>query len=108
MCKPSSSRSVIIMVRKSVIIAVLIVVLLVMVGAVYAVTWGTPDGNAHPHVGAIMFLRPDGFQSCTGTLMSSTVVLTAGHCVEAGGQENIKTWVSFDPVIHLEDEVNYP
>jgi hypothetical protein len=96
------------MVRKSFIIVVLIVVLLVMVGTVFAITWGTPDGNAHPHVGAIMFLRPDGYQSCTGTLMTTTVILTAGHCVEEGGQENIKTWVSFDPVIHLEDEANYP
>src|SRR5215207_8118633 len=96
------------MIRKSVISTVFIAVLLVIVGTVFAITWGVPDGNAHPHVGAIMFERPDGLHRCTGTLMSSRVILTAGHCVEEGGQENIKTWVSFDPVISLDGVENYP
>ena len=96
------------MVRKSFIIAALIAVLLVMVGVVSAITWGVPDGNAHPHVGTLLFQRPDGFFSCSGTMMSSTVMLTAGHCVEEAGEENIKTWVNFAPQISFEGIDDYP
>jgi hypothetical protein len=69
-----------------------------------AITWGEPDGNGHPHVGTVLFQRPSGFFSCTGTLLSPTVMVTAGHCT-AG---NIRTWVSFDPVITFEGIQNYP
>ena len=62
-----------------------------------AVTFGQPDGNAHPHVGTILFQRPDGFYSCTGTMLSPTIMLTAGHCTEEFGQPNIGSWVSFAP-----------
>lgn len=64
-----------------------------------AVTFGQPDGNAHPFVGAILFERPDGYYSCTGTLLSPTVMLTAGHCTEEGGVPNVRTWVKFTPDI---------
>jgi hypothetical protein len=65
----------------------------------YAITWGQPDGTGHPNVVAILFERPDGFYSCTGTLLSPTVVLTAGHCTEEAGTVNINTWVRNDPNI---------
>jgi trypsin len=66
-----------------------------------AVTFGQPDGNAHPFVGTILFERPDGYYSCTGTMMSPTVMLTAGHCTEEGGAVNIRTWVKFSPDISI-------
>jgi hypothetical protein len=69
-----------------------------------AITWGEPDGNGHPHVGTVLFQRSSGFFSCTGTLLSPTVMVTAGHCTA----ENIRTWVSFDPVITFEGIQNYP
>ena len=65
----------------------------------FAITWGQPDGDAHSNVVAILFQRPDGLYSCTGTLLSPTVVLTAGHCTEGAGQTNIATWVRNDPDI---------
>ena len=71
-----------------------------------AVTFGTPDGNGHPFVGTLLFQRPDGFFSCTGTMMSPTVMLTAGHCTEESGQANLNTWVSFAPTIQFRTGCN--
>jgi hypothetical protein len=62
----------------------------------FAITWGQPDGNAHPNVVNLIFERPEGLFSCTGTLLSPTVVLTAGHCTEEAGTVNINTWVRND------------
>jgi hypothetical protein len=71
-----------------------------------AVTFGVPDGNGHPFVGTILFQRPDGFYSCTGTMLNPTVMLTAGHCTEEGGVANIRTWVTFTPKIQFSTGCN--
>jgi V8-like Glu-specific endopeptidase len=53
-----------------------------------AVIGGTPDGNAHKGVGYVVFydktMTP--LWRCTGSLVSTRVVLTAGHC--AGTYDN--------------------
>jgi hypothetical protein len=71
-----------------------------------AITFGSPDGNAHPFVGTILFERPDGFYSCSGTMMSPTVMLTAGHCTEEAGAVNLRTWVKFDENITVQSGCN--
>jgi V8-like Glu-specific endopeptidase len=46
-----------------------------------AVTDGTLDGNGHPEV-VLLLMEVDGAPAfrCSGTLLSATVLLTAGHC----------------------------
>jgi secreted trypsin-like serine protease len=46
-----------------------------------AITYGQPDGNRHPQVGALVGTFDSGtFPYCSGTLISPTVFLTAAHC----------------------------
>jgi hypothetical protein len=48
-----------------------------------AITNGRPDGEDHPYVGLIVsFDRQDNVKVCSGSLIASNVVLTAGHCVD--------------------------
>jgi Trypsin len=73
------------------------------------ITFGRPDGNAHPHVGTLLFVQNgEGFFSCSGTLLSPTVMLTAGHCVEGGGETNSETYVRFteDALAGIDDYEN--
>jgi secreted trypsin-like serine protease len=60
-----------------------------------AITWGEPDGNAHPYVGLLVF-DTDGTPShrCSGTLLSPTVMLTAGHCTF--GTSGGRVWFDSD------------
>jgi hypothetical protein len=97
------------MYKKLILLSLLAVMLFGMVAVVGAITWGQPDGNGHPHVGTLLYRRVNGlYYSCTGTLLSPTVMLTAGHCVEDSGVENLQTWVNFDPEITFEGRSNYP
>lgn len=58
----------------------------------YAVKFGTPDGNAHPSVGLEVFYDSAGapLWRCSGTLLSATVFLTAGHCTD--GAASAQVW----------------
>ena len=55
------------------------------VGPAAAITDGTLDGNGHPYVGLMVALDSGNHSlwRCSGTLLSSTVFITAGHCVAA-------------------------
>jgi Trypsin len=63
-----------------------------------AITDGTRD-TVHTNVGLVRFTTADGRFRCSGTLISQTVVLTAGHCTE-GPATNV--YVSFDTDLALD------
>src|SRR4030095_6846324 len=64
---------------------------------VTAITDGELDGTRHPYVGLMVAqeadLKPLG--RCSGTLISETVFLTAGHCTEAPAA-HVEIWFAAD------------
>jgi secreted trypsin-like serine protease len=80
--------------------AVLAITTLVTSEPAAAITYGQPDGNLHPNVGAMIRRRSDGVYRilCSGSLISPTVFLTASHCTTFLEQQGISdVWVTFDP-----------
>jgi len=65
--------------------AVLVAALAIGLAPAGAITNGQPDGNGHPYVGLMVAKDAAGVPlwRCTGTLMSETVFMTAGHCTDA-------------------------
>ena len=79
-----------------IVVAVLVMVLATS-GLALAITNGLPDGDAHPFVGLVVFYNSTNtpMWRCTGTLLSPTVFLTAGHCTD--GAARAQVW--FEDVI---------
>ena len=70
---------------------VAIVLVAVCVASADALIWSRPDGDDHPYVGLVVFDvggRPS--HRCSGTLISPTVFLTAGHCTD--GTDAARVW----------------
>jgi hypothetical protein len=83
------------------LVALAAVLLGAFTGSAGAVTNGQFDGNNHPYVGYL----DNGVFACSGTLLSSTVLVTAAHCfsdsVSTIGKNSVTgaplVRVSFDP-----------
>ena len=66
-----------------------------------AITDGELDGTGHPYVGMMVARDADGLWRCSGTLLSSTVFLTAGHCTD--GADHVELWFGPGPIDPPED-----
>ncbi|MEJ2305192.1 MAG: trypsin-like serine protease [Anaerolineales bacterium] len=91
------------MYKKLIVTALIITTLLVLVPVARAITFGHPDGDGHPNVGAMIVEEPDGvkYLYCSGTLIAPDVFLTAAHCTAAAaayGANPHDAYVTFDPV----------
>jgi secreted trypsin-like serine protease len=80
---------------RRVMVVGIVIAALAFAGPAGAITYGSPDGDGHPEVGALLAPQPysDGtWATCSGTLISSTVFLTAAHC----DQDVDRVAVTFD------------
>jgi len=84
-------------------VAALAAAVSVMFGATataLAITNGTADGTNHPYVGLMVAIDEDGVPlwRCSGSLLSATVFLTAGHCTEPPAA-HVEVWFSPGPIL---------
>jgi hypothetical protein len=65
--------------------------------AAVAITNGQPDGDNHPYVGLMVAQNADGtpLWRCSGSLLSPTLFLTAGHCTEPPAA-HVEIWFDAD------------
>jgi hypothetical protein len=77
-----------------------------------AIQFGNVDGDAHPYVGMVLFFdaREGAWFRCSGSMIDTTVFVTAGHCVFAVGLDGELTttlrdgndaWVNLETEIEL-------
>jgi Trypsin len=74
--------------RKKLVVLAAIVAVASAAGVARAIEWGTPDAaNTYAGVGLVVFYNSHGLPlwRCTGSLVSPTVFLTAGHCAGTDG-----------------------
>ncbi|MEX1358180.1 MAG: trypsin-like serine protease [Gaiellaceae bacterium] len=82
---------------RRILLLIAVAVSLVVALPASAVTDGELDGNGHPYVGLMVAQDADGnpLWRCSGTLLSSRLFLTAGHCTEAPAA-HIEIWFASD------------
>ena len=103
--------------RKTSALFALVLAMLVFGTPAGAITGNFQADNTHTYVGLIAFYdKNDEFtHRCTGSLITATVVLTAGHCTDATtGATHARLWfqqdagADFDPVTGTPAKSGYP
>src|SRR3712207_600362 len=95
--------------RIAALLATMAFAMLLASGMASAITYGQPDGNRHPYVGALVGADEQGeFLFCSGTLIAPDVFLTAAHCTDAIEQFGFEfRGVTFDNVFDPGTSVVY-
>src|SRR5215217_9224480 len=94
------------MMRRGVMLAAIaLLAAAAIVASAGAITYGVPDGNGHPQVGAL--LAPQAYSdgtwaACSGTLIAPTVFLTAAHCDLGVDRVAVTFDSSYDPATGTE------
>lgn len=86
------------MVKKAIAVALTALTAVALsVSPAQAVTDGELDGNRHPYVGLMVAQDAQGnpLWRCSGTLLSPTLYLTAGHCTESPAA-HVEIWFDAD------------
>lgn len=72
--------------RRLLVVNSVVGALVIWAGSAQAISFGVPDGNAHPNVGALMVDFEGDAEGpvhiCSGTLIDDDVFLTASHCTD--------------------------
>lgn len=78
----------------------IVALLMLTVTPALAITSGELDGSDHPYVGLVALYDVEGtyIGRCSGTLLSASVVLTAGHCTYDAATAR----VYFEPVVEAD------
>jgi len=103
--------------KLSMLVAALVGTLAIAVAPASAITGDFVEDTEHPFVGLVVFYDANGefLWRCSGSLLTPTVFLTAGHCADTvGGAVTARVYfqqdagVNYDPVTEVDPVTGYP
>ncbi len=103
--------------RRSIIAAAVVFACAIFATPMHAITGNWVEDTEHPFVGLVVFYDADSefLWRCSGSLISPTKFLTAGHCADtAGGAVTARVYfqqdagANYDPVLEYDAVTGYP